>query len=68
MEINDLDCMVTLWNGEYKLCRFWTNLFCLHEEEILRINGNNFYDKAVIQWKDKIIEYRAGNPIPTIKP
>jgi hypothetical protein len=68
MAINDLDCIVTLWKGNYKLDRFWTNLLCLHEEEKLRLNDNNIYDKAVIKWGDKTITYTAGNPIPTILP
>lgn len=57
--------MVTLWKGNYKLNRFWTNLLCLHEEEKLRLDGNDRYDKAVIQWGNKIIVYRAGERLPT---
>jgi hypothetical protein len=68
MAISDLDCMITLWKGNYKLCRFWSNLLCLHEEEKLRLDGNDRYDKAVIIWGDKTITYTAGNPIPTIRP
>ena len=60
--------MVTLWKGNYKLARFWTNLLCLHEEEKLRLDGNDQYDKAVIIWGNKIITYTAGNSIPTIEP
>ena len=60
--------MVTLWNGDYKLCRFWTNLLCLADEEQLRITGTNLYDRAEILWNGKKIVYFAGNPIPTITP
>jgi hypothetical protein len=60
--------MVTLWKGDYKLCRFWTNLLCLAEEEKLRLNNNNLYDRADIEWGGRLITYRIGNPIPTIIP
>ena len=60
--------MVTIWSGNYKLCRFWTNLFSLSTDERLRLTDNNRYDKAVIQWGNRTITYTAGNPIPTITP
>lgn len=60
--------MVTLWNGNYKLCRFWTNLFSLGTEEKLRLHENNIYDRAEILWNGQKIVYTAGTLIPKITP
>ena len=59
--------MVTLWNGDYKLSRFWTNLLCLTDEERLRVTDNNLYDRADILWGNRLIVYRIGEPLPTFK-